>query len=147
MPLPTFGPYDFTAEFLSEFDFLAEFDFGLDFTYPPASETDSTFGDDDMSIDFTVDGTPGQRRRRWCRRRCSNCMYCTKSVTTLCWYREFLAPGVVRDLTNSLSSSDRYGEFREWFRMPLEYVEKLTELLILRGYISQPRFIIAPQRV
>ena len=61
MPLPTFGPYNFTAEFLSEFDFMAKFDFGLDFTYPPASETDSTFGDDDVSLDFTVDGTPGQR--------------------------------------------------------------------------------------
>jgi hypothetical protein len=46
MPFPTFGPYNFTTDFLSEFDFTAEFDFGLDFSYPPASETDSTFGDD-----------------------------------------------------------------------------------------------------
>ena len=59
MPLPTFGPYDFTAEFLSEFDFTAEFDFGLDLTYPPMSEIDSMFGDDEVSIDFTVNGTPG----------------------------------------------------------------------------------------
>jgi hypothetical protein len=61
MPLPIFGPYDFAAEFVSEFDFTAEFDFGLDFTYPLASETDSTFGNDEVSINFTVDGTPGQR--------------------------------------------------------------------------------------
>jgi hypothetical protein len=61
MPLPIFGPFNFAAEFLSEFDFTAKFDFGLDFKYPPASETDSTFGDDEVSIHFTVNGTPGQR--------------------------------------------------------------------------------------
>ena len=60
MPLPTFGPYDFTAEFLSKFDFVAKFDFGLDFTCPRTSETDSTIGDDEVSINFTVNGTPGQ---------------------------------------------------------------------------------------
>jgi hypothetical protein len=27
------------------------------------------------------------------------------------WYRNFLRPGMTRDLTHELSTSDRYGEF------------------------------------
>ena len=50
------------------------------------------------------------------------------------WYRNFTAPGVTRDITHELSSSDRFGEFRHYFRMPLSKVEELTEKLITRGY-------------
>ncbi len=115
MSLPIFGPYNCAAEFLSEFDFTAEFDFELDFTYPPASVTDSTFGDDEVSINFTVEVTPGQCscRRRW--KHCSNRMYPTESVKTLCRYCEFLAPGVVYDLTYLLFAANRYVEFCKWF--------------------------------
>ena len=101
-------PYHFAAEFLSEFDFTAEFDFELDFTYPPASETDTTFGNDDVSINFTVDGTPGQRRPWRRRKRCSNCMYHAESVmSSSCWYRKNLAPGVVCDLIVECATSTR----------------------------------------
>ena len=55
-------PYHFAAEFLSEFDFTAEFDFELDFTYPPASETDTMFGNDECpstSLSMVLQGSVG----------------------------------------------------------------------------------------
>ena len=55
------------------------------------------------------------------------------------WYRDFTAPGVTRDLTHELSSSDCFGEFRHYFRMPLSKVEALTDPLITRGYVRFPR--------
>ncbi len=51
------------------------------------------------------------------------------------WYRNFTAPGETRDLTHELSSSDRFGEFRHYFHMPLSKVEELMEKLISRGYV------------
>ncbi len=41
--------------------------------------------------------------------------------------------------THELSISDRYGEFRHWFHMPLMKVEELTNILIDCGHINQPR--------
>jgi hypothetical protein len=148
MPLPlsqeTFGPSDFIAEFFGGFNFKAEFDFGdfgLDFAYPLVRETytfDDYYDGEDVSMDFSVDGTPGQRsRRRW--ERCKNCMYRIESIKSSCWYCKFLAPSEVRDMTYSLSMLDRYGKFCTWFCMPLEYVERLTELMIVHGYIQEPR--------
>ena len=61
------------------------------------------------------------------------------SVRTSCWYINFLAPGNVRELTHELSTSDRYGEFHHWFRMPLCKVEELTTLLMTWGYVREPR--------
>ncbi len=55
------------------------------------------------------------------------------------WYRNFTAPGVTRDLTLELSSSDCFGEFRHDFCMPLSKVEELMEKLITRGYVRFPR--------
>jgi hypothetical protein len=105
MPRPlsqeTFGPIDFAAEFLGGFDLTDEFNFcnfGLDFAYPPVRETgtfDSYYDGEDVSVDFSVTGTLGQRSRRHWRRR-KNCMYRIKSVKTSCWYCEFIAPGEVR---------------------------------------------------
>ena len=46
---------------------------------------------------------------------------------------------MTRDLTHELSSVDRYGEFCHWFHMPLSKVEVLTDTLIARGYIKEPR--------
>ena len=46
---------------------------------------------------------------------------------------------MTRDLTHELSASDRFGEFRSLFRMPLAKVEELTDILISRGYIRAPR--------
>jgi hypothetical protein len=42
-------------------------------------------------------------------------MYCIESVKTSCWYREFLQPGPVRDLTYELSSLERFLEFVIFF--------------------------------
>ncbi len=55
------------------------------------------------------------------------------------WYRNFTAPGVTRDLTHELSSSDRFGEFRHYFRIPLSKVEALTDTLVTRDYVRFPR--------
>ena len=56
-----------------------------------------------------------------------------------CWYRYFMHPGLTQEIMHELSSSDRYGEFQHWFRMPLSKVEDLTNILIDRGYIIPPR--------
>jgi hypothetical protein len=66
-------------------------------------------------------------------------MYRKESVLTSPWFINFLRPGFTRDLTHELSSSDRFGEFRSLFRMKLEKVEELTDILIERGYIVEPR--------
>ena len=55
------------------------------------------------------------------------------------WYRNFLRPGMTRDLTHELSTSDRFGEFRSLFRMPLSKVEELTDIFIFWEYIKVPR--------
>ncbi len=61
-------------------------------------------------------------------------------MKTSCWYREFLQPGQVRDLTYELSASDRYSEFCHWFRMLLlTKVEELTDRFARRGHIRMPR--------
>ncbi len=92
-------------------------------------------------MDFSVGGTLGQHSR-WNWRCHKNCMYPIKSVKSLCWYHNFLAPSEVWDVTYSLSMSDRYGKFCAWFCMPLEYVERLTELMIVCGYIQEPRSLL-----
>ncbi len=71
-----------------------------------------------------------------------NRLYCIESVKTSCWYLNFLEPGTVRDLTHELSLSDRFGEFRHWFRMPLAKVERLADIFINRGYVQPPRSYI-----
>ena len=54
------------------------------------------------------------------------------------WYRDFTAPGETRDLTHELSS-DHFGKFRHYFRMPLSKVEALADTLIERDYVWFPR--------
>jgi hypothetical protein len=50
----------------------------------------------------------------------------------------FLQPSRVRDLTNALSSLDRFSEFRDFFRMPLTKVEELLDIFIRHGYMHMP---------
>jgi hypothetical protein len=66
-------------------------------------------------------------------------MYRIKSVKTSCWYRKFLQPGPVRDLTHELSSLDRFLEFRDFFCMPLTKVKELANVFIRHGYLRMPR--------
>ena len=54
----------------------------------------------------------------------------------MCWYLNFLVPGSVCDMTYKLSSSDWFGEFCHWSRMPLTKVEQLVDIFINRGYVQ-----------
>jgi hypothetical protein len=80
-----------------------------------------------------------RRRRRRRRQRRTNRLFRIESVKNLCWYRNFTRPGVTRELTHELSSSDRFDDFHQFFRMPLSKVEVLTDTLIHRGFIPTPR--------
>ena len=73
------------------------------------------------------------------KKRRKNRTYCLDSVKNSCWFTNFLQPGKVRSLTYDLSSSDRFGEFRHWFRMPLSKVESLVDTFIEQGYIVPSR--------
>ncbi len=73
------------------------------------------------------------------KQRSPNCLYRKESILLSSWYKYFLRPGLTRDLTHELSTSDRFGEFQSLFRMPLLKVEELTDLFIFWGYIKVPR--------
>jgi hypothetical protein len=45
-------------------------------------------------------------------------------------------------MKNELSTSDRFGEFRSYFRMPLSKVEELTDYFIIRGYLKPARSLM-----
>ena len=82
----------------------------------------SDFDDNSSASSFASDDTSGcrrQQRRRQQRPRQPNRLWRVESVKGSCWYRNFTAPGDTRELTHLLSSSDRFGEFRHLFRMPL----------------------------
>ena len=72
---------------------------------------------DDASSSFSVKSYVGVRNRNCCSRkkRCPNRQFCKKSVKESCWYREFLRPGITRDMTHELSTLDGFGEFCNWF--------------------------------
>ena len=78
---------------------------------------------DDDSCSFSLESSVQLRFRRRChKQRRPNHLYRKESVKLSSWYRNFLRPGMMRDLTHELSTSDRYGEFRSLFRMPLSKV-------------------------
>ena len=117
-----FLPDSFYFNFSDQF--LATFGFG---DFHPADGWLFSFGSydhefDDASFTFSVEsylGVGNHHRRRRKKRR-PNRQYRKKSSDKKsCWYREFLRPGMTRDLTHELSASDRFGEFRNWFQMPL----------------------------
>ena len=149
LPLTEFNFGDFGGDFGASFGFDA--DFGAVFGNFPdffgGSVTSDFEGDscgsssDDWSCESSSDDWSGHRRRqrRQRRHRRSNRLFRVESVKNSSWYRNFTAPGETRDLTHELSSSDRFGEFRHYFRMPLSKVEELTEKLISRGYVRLPR--------
>mgnify|MGYP006186336597 FL=1 len=144
-----------------DFNFGADFgDFGGDFgasfgfdAYFGGAFGNFAFADffggsvtSDFEVDscgsFASDDTSGhrrQQRRRRRRPRRPNRLFRVESVKKSCWYRNFTAPGETRDLTHELSSSDRFGEFRHYFCMPLSKVEELTEKLITHGYVRYPQ--------
>lgn len=137
--------YDFSSEFLPALDFGESFGFGSAFNFDgaPAAAGDSSFygGYDDESCSmFVEDYVPWFGRRSYRRRpRRANRHYRKDSVLSSPWYVSFLRPGITRDLTHELSSSDRFGKFRSLFCMLLSKVEELTDIFIDRGYIREPR--------
>jgi len=67
---------------------------------------------DNDSCSFSVESSVQlRRRRRHHKQRRPNCLYHKESVKLSSWYRNFLRPGMTRNLTHELSTSDRYGEF------------------------------------
>ena len=143
---------------LTDFNFGADFgDFGGDFGASFGFDADfgavfgnfSDFFGGSVTSDFEVDSCGSSsndrsgghcRRLRRRRRRCRpNRLFRVESVKNSSWYMNFTAPGVTRDLTRELSSSDRFGKFCHYFCMPLSKVEALTDTLITHGYIRFQR--------
>ena len=134
---------DFSSELISAFDFG-----GLGGQFEVTGDSLFSFGSyeneyDDASLSFSVESYVGEhnRNRRIRKKRRPNRQFRKKSVKKSCWYREFLRPGITRDLTHELSTSDRFGEFCNWFRMPLLKIEELTDIFINREYIKPARSI------
>ncbi len=130
---------DFLQELLSAFDFGGfELTGGLLFSF---GSYENEY--DDASFSFSVESYVGvrNRNRRTRKKRRPNRQFRKKSVKKSCWYREFLRQGITRDLTHELSTSDRFGEFHNWFRMPLSKIEQLTDMFINREYIKRGRWI------
>ena len=147
LPQDDFSPFDFSSEILCRFNFGAEFDFGREFSFAGdgASTSSWSFGSfdyDDVSISCSNEDGFWRCCNGRCNCRCRqrpNCMYRIESMKTSCWYREFLKPGPVRDLTYELSSLDRFLEFCSFFSMPLSKVAELVEEFIHCGYLGMPR--------
>jgi hypothetical protein len=132
--------FDFLSEFLPAPDFGESFGFNRLFNFDNAGHSPLLGGYDDDSCSFSVESYV--RNGRHCRRRkksWANRIYRKQSVLLLPWYVNFLRPGFKRDMTHELSSSDRFGEFCSLFRMKLEKVEELTNILVEWGYITEPR--------
>jgi len=134
----------FGGDFGASFGF--DTDFGGAFGNFPFTDFFGGWVTSDFEVDscgsFASDDTSGhrrQQRRRRRRPRRPNRLFRVESVKKSCWYRNFTAPGETRELTHELSSSERFGEFRHYFCMPLSKVEALMDILIERGYVRFPR--------
>ena len=133
-----FPLYDFLSEFLPPPDFEESFHFD-DVSAVSNSSFYGRYDDESCSLSVEDYVQLHHRRRRRRARRRKNRHFRKDSVLLSPWYVNFLWPGNTRDMTHELSSSDRFGEFRSLFRKNLEKMEELTDILIRRGYIQQPR--------
>ncbi len=113
--------FDFFSGFQDDTNFVDSVKF-LDATFG----VDFTYGDAFDFVWFSVE----RRLRRRRKKRRTNRVFRFENIKKSCWYRYFTRPGVTREITHELSSSDRFGEFQHWFRMPLSKVEDLTNILI-----------------
>ena len=124
LPPHLFGGEDFGNEYLHGLDFTVELDFGLEFS--------GAYNADYFACDIEYDcmtvnclrgdvDTPAKSLSR--KKERSNRKYRILSVKKSCWYVNYLRPGETRELTHDIASSDRFGEFRAWFRMPLNQGE------------------------
>jgi len=141
--------FNFSADF-GDFggDFSASFGFDPDFGGVFGNFAFADFFGGSVTSDFAVDSCGSssndrsghhRRQKRWRHHRRPNRLFRVESVRKSSWYRNFTVPGETRDLTHELSSSDCFGEFRHYFRMPLSKVKALTDTLIERGYVRFPR--------
>ena len=113
--------FDFTDEFLAEFGFFTAGGVVTTTGGPGNNDGDVeaplfSFGSyshefDDASFTFSVESYVGDTRHRRKKRRPNRQYRKKSSVKNSCWYRKFLRPGMTRDMTNELSTSDRFGEF------------------------------------
>ena len=108
--------FDFFSGFQDDTDFgdsveFLDATFGVDFTYGNAfdfeSISSSAFEYDNVSCEFSVE----LRLRRRQKKRRTNHVFRLENVKKSCWYRYFTGPGLTREITHELSSSDRFGEF------------------------------------
>ena len=133
-----FSGFQDDTEFGGTNEFL-DATFGVDFTYGDAFDFESisswAFEYDNSSCEFSVE----HRLRRRRKKRRTNSVFWFENIKKSCWYGYFTRPGVTWEITHELSSSDWFGEFRHWFRMPLSKVEDLTNILIDCGYIIPPQ--------
>ena len=102
-----FPPDDFSSEFQFDcaFGFDGEFDFGFGGDFDFFGE--DQFEYDGVSIDHSIEDYVAFRRRRRRRIRRTNRHFRIESVKFSCWYLQFLKPGITREMTHELSSSDR----------------------------------------
>ncbi len=109
---------------LASFYFLSDFfpavDFGEAFRFNIAPFNFDGFGEDNRSYGsydndsclFSVESSVWLRCHcRPCKRCSPNRLYRKESVLLSSWYNNFLRPGLTRDLTHELLTSDRFGEF------------------------------------
>jgi len=134
---PRLDEDSFSVNFSS--DLLAAFDFC---GFEPTGGLLFSFGSyeneyDNASFLFSVKSYMGvgNRNHRSHKKHRPNRQFHKKSVKKSCWYREFLR------LTHELSTLDRFGEFCNWFRMPILMIEELTDIFINREYIKPARSI------
>jgi hypothetical protein len=110
------------------------FGFGGDFNFLSSQESGfggASFGSDPfdydgVSFECSIKDNVSFRRHRRHRICQSNRHFQIVSVKKSCWYVQFLKPGITREMTHELSSSDRYGNFCHYFPMPLFKAEELT---------------------
>ena len=111
---PLAASFDFLSEFLPAVDFGEAFRFDAPFDFDDFGEGNRSYGSyDNNSCSFSVESSVRlcRRRRRRRKRRSPNRLYRKESVLSSSWYKNFLWPGLTRDLTHELSTSDRFGEF------------------------------------
>jgi len=105
-----FAGFEDDAEFVHVVEFL-DAGFDADFTYGDSFDFDSissgSFEYDNVSCEYSVE----HRRRRSRKKRRTNRVFCRENIKKSCWYRYFTRPGLTREITHELSSSDSYGEF------------------------------------
>jgi hypothetical protein len=131
---------DFSSELLAAFDFVGfELTGALLFSFGSYKNKY-----DNASFLFSVESYVVVRNQNRCTRKKHrpNRQFRKKSVKNSCWYRKFLRPGITRNLTHKLSTSDRFGESCNWFRMPLSKIEQLTDMFINPEYIKPARSLM-----